>query len=176
MNYTEHEIKVLDINPTEFKKKLLELGATEVFSDDRTITHFDYKDGSLRATNQIVKLTEEGKLKLSHTTIVNGQQETIKLVVSRKQETLDFLSRLGLFPITQVKAHRISYEWQGIDFDIDEFPHIPTFLEIDLGDSPLKLTEIIATLGLTKNDAVEMSTPDVYKKYDKDYFSENSKQ
>jgi adenylate cyclase class 2 len=95
----------------------------------------------------------------------------IKLFVSRKEECISLLQTLGYIPVSEVKARRISLEWQGIDFDIDEFPQIPPFMEIDLGESKYTLQDILQKLYLEKNEIGEMSTPDVYKKYGIDYFN-----
>lgn len=170
MSYVEHEIKVLNVDVSALVTILNELGAKEVFNDDRIITHFDSVDTRFANQNASMKLTEEGTLKLSYTDIVDGQKETIKLKVSRKQETVDMLGKLGLFPISEVIAHRISFEWNGIDFDVDKFPGVPAFLEIDLGDTGMVLEEILKTLSLETNEKGDMSTRDVCQRYGVDYF------
>lgn len=167
MKYLEKEIKILDIDVQDLIIKLKELGAEEVFNDKRIITHFDYQDGKLQKEKKIVKLTEEGSLKLTY----SEEKESIKLRTSRKQETVDFLNRLGLLPISESLSHRISFEWEGVDFDIDEFPQVPPFLEIDLGETNHKIEEILTRLSLEKNEKREMGTPDVYEKYELDYFT-----
>src|SRR5205814_288073 len=116
------------------------------------------------------KLTEEGKVKLSYDAPVEAGRESIKFVVSRKQETVDFLSRLGFLPVSQSTSERISYEWEGVGFDIDESPQIPAFLEIDCGESNYSLEDILKKLGLENHESGEMSTPEIYKKYGLDYF------
>jgi adenylate cyclase class IV len=171
MNYIEKETKVLNINVQEITEKLKALGAKEVFNDKRIITHFDSKERTLIKEEKNIKLTEEGKLKLSWSgrRKENGH-ETVKLFVSRKQEAIDFMNRLGFDPISESTSHRISFEWEGVDFDIDEFSQIPAFLEIDLGDSKYTLQDILQKLNLEKNEMGEMSTPEIYKKYGFDYF------
>lgn len=171
MSYIEQEVKILDVNVEVLCSKLRELGAVEVFNADRVITHFDAADGHLTKEGKTMKLTEEGKLKLSiGGAAETGQKETVKLFVSRKQEAVDFLARLGIKPISESTSRRISFEWSGIDFDIDQFPKIPAFLEIDLGESGMALQDVLAKLGLEKNQVVEMSTPDIYEKYGHNYF------
>jgi adenylate cyclase class IV len=170
MSYVEHETKVLGVDVESLSVRLFDLGAIQVFNDDRVITHFDSIEGSLAAKNSSIKLTEEGTLKLSYTDIVNGQKETIKLKVSRKQEAVDMLAKLGFIPISEVTAHRTSFEWDGIDFDIDQFSGVPSFLEIDLGDSDKSLSEVIELLDLDGNEKGEMSTREVCAKYGVNYF------
>ena len=171
--YIEKEVKVLDIFPERIVKRLEKLGAKKVFDADRIFTTLDYSGKRLSKENKEVRLTEEGKLKLSwEAKISENSKETIKLFVSRKQETLDFLNRLGLVPVAIVKSHRTSFEWEDIDFDIDTFPKIPPFLEIDLGDSEKSLEEIVNLLELRAKKTLKASTKEVYKQYGIDYYKE----
>jgi adenylate cyclase class 2 len=114
-------------------------------------------------------LTEEGdKLKL--TSLDSNNQET-KLFVSRKEECISLLSTLGYKLISEVEAHRTSYELGTIDFDIDEFPGIPAFLEIDMGEkATMPIETLITKLQLDSNKSGQMSTPEILNFYGKDYF------
>lgn len=160
------EIKVLDVDSNIIEEKIFSLGAKKVFDDTRVITYFSHKDIKV----PFLKLTEEGeKLKLSSQN--NETHEEVKLFVSRKEECIKLLGTLGYFPVSEVKARRISYELGSIDFDIDKFPEIPAFLEIDLGESPdISLEQILTNLGIEQNKKGQMSTPDIVKLYGKDYF------
>jgi adenylate cyclase class 2 len=169
-DYVEHEVKFLDVNIEQISKKLAELGAAKVFDEDRIVTTFRTNNPEFLASKASMKLTEEGKLKLSvsHNNS-QGEKETIKLFVSRKKEALDLLKVLGYSPDTESTSRRISFEWEGIDFDIDQFPDIPPFMEVDLGESTRSLEEIIALLGLENNVMVDTSTPGIYQRYSIDY-------
>jgi hypothetical protein len=83
---------------------------------------------------------------------------------------VDFLSRIGLFPIAESTSHRISFELDSIDFDIDEFSGIPPFLEIDMGDSAVSAKEILEKLQLSSHEVLDVSTPGIYEKMGLDYF------
>jgi adenylate cyclase class IV len=172
MIYVEKEIKVLDVDVSRLVTALETLGAKKVFDGDRVFTYFDYEDYELRNSGEEVRLTEEEKIKLSYSQrLENGEKETVKLFVSRKQEAVDFLFRLGLNPVAEIHSHRISYEWGSTDFDIDAFPEIPSFLEIDLGDSPIKsLEELIDALNLKEEEKLDISTHKIYEKFGIDIF------
>jgi adenylate cyclase class 2 len=160
------ETKVLDINTRELEEKLISLGAKKVFDNVRVITHFN---NSQENREPFLKLTEEGeKLKLSSQN--HQTRKETKLFVSRKVECIELLKTLGYAPVSEVKVRRISFEWEGIDFDIDEFPQIPAFLEIDLGDSRYSLDDILGKLNLKENERGEMSTIDIYNNYGLNYF------
>ncbi len=161
------EIKILDINTETLESKLAALGANKVFDDFRTITYFkNPKDDGV----PFLKLTEEGeKLKLSSQDLEN--HEDVKVFVSRKNECVRLLATLGYVPVSEVKARRISCELGSIDFDIDQFPGIPAFLEIDMGENPLMTSEELSSkLGLENNKKGQYSTPEIVEMYGKDYF------
>ena len=170
-SYVEKEIKILDINIPVVQKKLENLGAKLVFDDDRTFTTFDTPDRKYTKKGMIIRLTEEGKLKLSVSApLPNNEKETVKVFTSRKKETVDFLNKLGLIPIAQVKSHRISYEWGKVDFDIDKFPHIPPFMEIDIEFLEIPLDQLLQKLNLQNNKSVKLGTEQIFQLYNLDYF------
>jgi adenylate cyclase class 2 len=174
MSTTEEvEYKVLGVTPGNIAQAMNTIGAKQVYDDVRTITYFDHPDRSLKKNGEGIKLTEEGKLKLEFTRKAeNGQSDTVKLFVSRKAEAVEFLKRLNLVPVTQVQARRISYELGSVDYDIDYFPGIPPFMEIDLADSEVELTDVLGKLGLTENEVIVATTPEIFARYGKDYFAE----
>ncbi len=170
-NYIEHEIKVLEIDVEMVRTKLEKLGALKVYDGKREATYFDNVQGDYAKSKISIRLTEEGKLKLSGTSVDKDKNiKVVKVFTSRKQETLDFLAILGLFPIAIVKSHRISYEWSNVDFDIDQFPGIPAFMEVDIENLPIPQHELLAKLGLTDNKIRQIGTPEVFNEYDINYW------
>jgi len=176
--YKEHEIKVLDVNIDDLTKKLEEIGAKKVYDDSRTIIALDTENKHfLNEEDKLIRVTDEGSIKV--TMHINQSKpeikEAIKFKASRLKETMDFFSQLGLNPISKVVAPRISYELGKIDFDIDKFPAIPAFLEIDIEnieEEGYTVDTILAKLGLEQNRVVVMGTEDIHKLYDVDYFEE----
>ena len=177
-DYKEHEIKVLDVNVEELAKRLEKIGAKKVYDDDRTIITLDTPERMfLSKKDKLIRITDEGNIKV--TMHVNQSKpeikEGIKFKTSRLKETMDFFHELGLDSISKVKAKRISYELGKIDFDVDKFPVIPAFLEIDmefLEEEGYKLDELLKKLGLENNKIVVMGTEDIHNLYGKDYFDE----
>ncbi len=176
--YKEHEIKVLDVDIEQLVEKLDEIGAKKVYDDERTIITLDTPERMfLNKRDKLIRITDEGNIKV--TMHVNQSKpeikEGIKFKTSRLKETMDFFHELGLDSISKVKAKRISYELGKIDFDIDKFPVIPAFLEIDmefLEEEGYKLDELLKKLGLENNKIVVMGTEDIHNLYGKDYFEE----
>jgi adenylate cyclase class 2 len=159
------EIKILNIDIETVCSKLIALGAKNVFDNARIITYFK---NNRDVGQPFLKLTEEDKLKL---TSQNGQtHKEIKLFVSRKEECVALLETLGYYPVSEVSARRISYELDGVDCDIDVFPEIPAFLEVDVDDTGIVLNDFLAKLGISENTRGVMSTPEIVQSYGKDYF------
>lgn len=176
--YKEHEIKILDIDVEKLVKKLDEIGAKKVYDDTRTIIALDTADRLfLNQKDKLIRVTDEGSIKV--TMHVNQSKpeikEGIKFKTSRLKETMDFFHEMGLDPISKVQANRISYELGKIDFDIDKFPAIPPFLEIDiefLKDEGYTMESLLRALELEDNKIVVMGTEDIHKLYGVDYFDQ----
>ena len=174
--YKEHEIKVLDVNVEELEKRLEQLGAKKVYDDVRTIIALDTPERTyLKEHDKLIRVTDEGTIKVTmHVNQSNPDiKEGIKFKTSRMKETMDFFHEMGLDPISKVQAHRVSYELGKIDFDIDKFPEIPAFLEIDieyLEEEGYALDELLKELGLLNKRVVLMGTEDIHRFYDIDYF------
>ncbi len=179
-NYFENEVKVLEVDPKEISTKLEQLGAKKVFDGDRVFTTFDGVTESFLAKDILIRLTEEEKLKLSVSTNTSksstGEKQTIKVFVSRKKEMVDFFKAIGIEAVAEVKSHRTSYELatsRGIvDFDIDTFPLIGSFLEIDLENMEKSLEEYLKALGLEGKKVVNCGTEQIYAMYGYDYYKE----
>lgn len=174
--YKENEIKVLDINIEDLTKKLEKIGAKKVYDDVRTIIALDTENKYfLNEKDKLIRVTDEGSIKVSmHVNQSRPEiKETIKFKTSRLKETMDFFQEMGLNPISKVEAPRISYELGKIDFDIDKFPAIPHFLEIDIEyikEEGYTVGSLLKTLGLENNKVVVMGTEDIHKLYNIDYF------
>ena len=175
--YKEQEIKILDINIESVQKKLELLGAKQVYEGVRTIMALDTEERKyLNQYDKLIRVTDEGDIKVTmHVNQSNPDvKEVIKFKTSRLKETMDFFSELGLKPVSKVRAPRISYELGKIDFDIDHFPKIPPFLEIDLAyvqEEGYTLEELLTFLGLENNKRVIMGTEDIHRLYNIDYFN-----
>ena len=166
----EREIKVLEINSDEVCKLLEKLGAEKVYDDVRTITHFDTADSRLAREEKSLKLTEEGRFKLTATEkLTSGERSETKTTVGGKNEICDILGLLGLSPITRADARRISYELDGVDYDIDFFPGIPPFMEVDLEHTSHSQEELLTLLNLEDRRVVTMSTMEIFTEYGKTY-------
>lgn len=177
-NYREKEIKILNVNIEKIEECLKRIGAKKVYDSTRTIITLDTANRMfLEQKDKLIRVTDEGSIKVTmHVNQSNPElKEVIKFKSSRIDETLDFFHQMELDPICKVSAPRISYELGKIDFDIDKFPSIPPFLEIDiesLEDEGYTLESLLKILELGNNKIVTMGTEDIHKLYGVDYFEE----
>ncbi|MCI8588840.1 MAG: hypothetical protein HFG40_04230 [Bacilli bacterium] len=174
--YKEQEIKVLDIDVASVVKKLESMGAKKVYDGVRTIFVVDTLDRSfLTQQDKLIRITEEGSIKVTiHVNQSNlNLKEEIKFKTSRLKETMDFFHHIGLDPISKVEVPRISFELGKLDFDIDCFPSIPPFLEIDvkhIQEEGYTVELLLKDLELENHKMVVMGTEDIHKLYGIDYF------
>jgi adenylate cyclase, class 2 len=174
-DYTETEVKVLDIDPEALTARLTELTAKMVFDGNRTITSYDFSDKEILNKGDEVRVTEEGKIKLSyegHANTEGGNKIVPKFIASSLSEAVAFLEMIGLVAIARIVAHRTSWEFKGVDFDLDEYPKIPAFLEVDLNGLAVSIDSILEMLGLRGKEVVTLSTQEVYARYGIDYYEE----
>jgi len=180
----ESEVKVFDVDANNLTARLNSLEAKCTFNGDRQVSVYDSKDKSIINSNQLLRLTVSDSTKL--TLHINQNDYDNKRVVKvskipneQSNSLIAKLNSLGYFPITDVMTQRIAFELPGInssktiELNIDIFPEIPPFLEIDLEtlkDSGYTLETLLEALGLSNNKTGYMGTEDIHSMYEKDYF------
>lgn len=171
--YFENEIKILNVNVDQVKKTLLNKGAKTVFSGERLIRTFDDNFENYRKKDILIRMTEEMTTKLTiHLNNSSLRRKIIKLHPIENAETvMDFLSVLNLFEKTKVSAYRTSLELGEIDFDIDQFPNIPPFLEVDIERLKCTVDTLLFSLKLQDYQIVTCGTEEIFKIYGCDYYS-----
>lgn len=172
-DYFEHEVKVLNVDVETLKNRLIDEGAKVVFSGNRIISTFDDDDYSYAKRDILIRLTEEGSIKITvHINNTSVNRQIIKLhVMEDRDKSKDFLYALHLYERTRLNSYRTSFELGNVDFDIDQFPLIPPFLEIDTENLKCSLKTLLSTLGLETNQIVTCGTEEIFKMYGIDYFS-----
>jgi adenylate cyclase class 2 len=158
MEHQEIEVRFLEINKEELIGRLNELGAKDLGEDLlEEIIIYD-KDLKWREEGgQLMRLrTRQGKTTLTYKhhkeQSVNGTEE-IEFEVSDPKKAEALLERLGFVGYRHQQKKRHTYELDEVVFDIDTWPRIPTYVELE-GPSEAKLKEADAQLGLDWKNAV----------------------
>ncbi len=135
----------------------------------------DQSDGrSLLQHDAYLRIRTEGerselifKIRLNKDTNVKEEEET-SVVINKKdfKSVRKMLKELGLSRIAIQEKKRISYVYSrlGLRFDIDTWPHIPTYLEIE-GESEEKIFEGMKLLGLDQKDSTNENAKEIFAKY-----------
>ena len=162
---TEIEIKVLEIDVKKVVTRLRELDAEFVglFGQRR----FTY-DINPKTENKWIRLRTDGfRTTLCFKSIesdkIDGTKE-VEFEVPDFAAANEFLECIGI-PSKQYQENRRSkYMIDGVEVDIDHWPLIPPYLEIE-GQSEQEVMDTIKKLGLEDGKITSLNTQDVYKKY-----------
>ena len=167
----EIEVKVLEIDVEEVEKKLKEMGAEKVFDGELVNIYFDFMDKRLEKEGKIIRLRKKSdKIILTYKKFL--KQEEAKIMDETELEIQDIGSmkeifkEIGLLPLYKFKKHRETYELNHIHFEIDKYPDIPAFLEIEAPDIKV-LYEMVSKLGFSREDVNSYSIKEVLEYYNK---------
>ena len=148
---TEYEIRVLEINKNDIIKKLEEFGATKKGEFDQKRYVYDLKPVQ---NGKWIRLRTDGKkTTLAYKDIVSktidGTKE-VEFEVSDINNAKEFMERIGFNYRSFQENKRTQYILDGVEIDFDEWPMIPTYMEIE-GSSEEEVNKIIQKLGIDKS-------------------------
>lgn len=164
----EIEVKILGIDPDAVARTLIGLGAIQLFDGIVKCHHFDHGDGEIRTKGSLFRLRRwepaegtdfEGKLEICYKgpkTVVDGckVREEIETTVGDADRFELMVARLGYCVTMNNEKRRRSFEWNGVHVDIDEYPQVPAYMEIE-GPHRVAIDGALERLGL---QGCEMST------------------
>ncbi len=171
----EIEIKFLEVDVVFLEQKLHEIGAEKVGDFFYKRILFDFPDYRLDKTGQYIRLRDEGdKTTLTHKKQKNfiSHEVTTKdvvileneIIVSDFENTRKMLNDIGMIEDQYQENRRTRYVFDGVEIDIDSWPKIPTYLEIE-GKTQEKVNEVATLLGFDLNDAVRYSAGAIYDRH-----------
>lgn len=170
----EIEVKFLDVNKKEIEDKLKKLGAKFVGVFDYRIKPYDFPDLSLdNERNAWVRLRDEGnkttlsykeRLGVSDNPLKDKGMKEIEIEVSDFDKTGELLEAIGLAPKIYEERRRTRYVLGGVEVDIDEWPLIPPYIELE-GATLLDLKNIAQKLGFNWEEHKITSARQVLQHY-----------
>ncbi|MEV8609491.1 CYTH domain-containing protein [Amycolatopsis sp. NPDC051373] len=163
----EHEAKILDIDPQATAALILEKGGTQV-SDTRLMRRHVY-DITPGNQSKWIRLRDTGSettlcVKEIRSDAIDGTYE-VEVTVSDFTSTNELLGLLGFTPKSYQENRRTSFELDGVQLEIDEWPRIPPYLEIEASSA----TDVVRTAGLlgyTEEQLTSENTTKVYGRYE----------
>lgn len=153
----EVETKVLDVDVESLKEKLISLGAKKI-QDSRLIV-FWYRLKGVREGEDPWFLRIRSYAGDKHEVTWKARSDIlgtarkhkeINFYVTEPEKLGDLFEEMGLERYAQQEKDRTSFTYKDWQFDIDKYPNMPAFLEIE-GWSEDHVREAIKILGLQNN-------------------------
>jgi len=163
---TEYEAKVLDVDPTAVADGILAAGGQQVgpttlqrryvydISPDDHSRWVRLRDTGVGSTLTVKEIRHDG---------IDGTDE-IEVGVDDFDATNQLLARLGFTPRSYQENRRTSFTLHGARLEIDEWPLIPPYLEIE-ADSRDDVIEVAALLGVAESQLTGENTVKVYARH-----------
>ena len=166
--HTEYEVRILEIDVEDVKKRLEKVHAT--FEWDHLQRRYVYDfipkiDGKwirLRTNGDKTTLT----IKNLVSSEIDGTQE-LEIEVDNFERCNLILKELGYESKGYQENRRIQYDMNGVEVDIDSWPLIPTYLEIE-GPSEESVYNTVEALGFKREDCTTEDVDSLYKRYGHD--------
>lgn len=162
---TEFEIRILEIDVEKLTKKLESLGAVKKFDylQRRYVYDFIPKQEKkwirLRTNGEVTTLT----IKDIVSSKIDGTKE-LEIEVDDFEKTNLILKEFGYQPKGYQENRRCQYKLDGVEFDIDSWPRIPTYLEVE-GKSEQEVYKALDKLGFARESITTKDVEGIYSDY-----------
>ena len=167
---SEIEIKVLDIDVDDVRRRLVALGAQLVKKGRETNRMYDWPDERLWSEGAYLRLRSFGP----HHTLTFKRRlagdrykssEEVETNVADASATAAILTMLGLVERRVDEKDRESYRLDDLLFEIDRWPTIPAYLEIEAPTGE-RVDHGLALLGIARDARVTSARLDeILKKH-----------
>ena len=160
---TEYEIRVLEIDKDKLIKRLNELNAKFIgeFNQKRYVYNIILKtDGRwlrLRTNGKKTTLTYKSVEKNS----IDGTKE-LEIEVEDFEKTNSLLELVGVKNKGYQENNRIQYILDGVEIDIDSWPLIPTYAEIE-GENEESVLNILKKIAIDDKKVTTLDVQSIYK-------------
>lgn len=164
--HTEYEVRILEIDVPKMRNKLEELGAKKrgTYFQKRYVyefnPHIEGKFIRLRTNGEKTTLT----IKHHYDRQKIGGTSELETEVEDFDTMHKILQELGYKPQCYQENKRETYDLNGVEIDLDTWPRIPTFMEIEAQDKET----VLAYADKLEVTSYPMTTEDakhVYLKY-----------
>lgn len=164
MEHTEYECTVLDIDKEGVISKLESLGAKNKKEKLQRRYVYDFKPVE---KNKWIRLRTNGdKTTLTLKEIKDknsiGGTKELEIEVSDFDATNEILNRLGYKARNYQENKRHSFELDGVSIEIDSWPLIPTYVEVE-GSSESEVIETLKKLGIDESKVTTLDVESIYR-------------
>ena len=162
---TEYEVRILNIDVDKVIHTLESIGATKIGEYFQRRYVYDLIDGSsdrfirIRDNGEVITLTYKDK----SIRTISGTKE-LEFEISDFDKANQLLNLIGFTNGHYVENKRITYKLENAEIDIDTYPNIPTYMEIE-GINEETVKRYINELNLNDYEQTCDSLIKVYKRY-----------
>jgi len=153
----EIETKILDVDKNEIIERIFQLGAQKIKETRLAVDWYrpiGLKEGEdpwfLRIRSDAYGEHEVTWKAKSEILGVSRKHKEINFLVQEPQKLADLFKELSLEKYAHQEKDRISFSFKNYMFDIDTYPNMPAYLEIE-SDSEESIKEAIKLLKLEHN-------------------------
>lgn len=159
----EIEAVFIDINKAELRQRIADAGGKLLQPEMRMQRVIFALDG-----HSFARVRDEGnKITMTYKRVdrctITGTQE-INLTVDNYDDAVAFLQALGHQIKAEQETLREEWELDGVELDIDTWPWLPTYVEVE-GGSVEAVQAVAEKLGFNMADAHYGSVDEIYKLY-----------
>lgn len=161
----EHEAKILDIDPEAMRRLILDKGGQKLGERFMRRYVYDITPGDQSKWIRLRDTGDETTLTVKQITsdAIDGTHE-IEVGVDDFAATNALLEVLGFTAKSYQETKRTSFILDGAQVEIDTWPQIPPYLEIEAG-SKVEVIRVAGLLGYTENDLTGENTIKIYARY-----------
>lgn len=160
---TEYEIRVLEINKEEIVNKLKKLGAIMKGNFKQKRYVYDLKPAE---NGKWIRLRTNGKVTtLTYKDIISNTLDGTKEVefeVEDFDKANEFLEKIGFINRSYQENERIQFILNNVEIDIDSWPMIPTYMEIE-GKSEEEVLNMKRVLNIDESNVTTLNCDDIYR-------------
>ncbi|TVT31498.1 adenylate cyclase [Amycolatopsis rhizosphaerae] len=162
----EHEAKVLDIDPAATAVRILAKGGRQI-GEPKLMRRYVY-DIVPGNDAKWIRLRDTGSettlcVKEVRSDAIDGTYEA-EVTVDDFAATNELLGLLGFTPRSYQENRRTSFVLDGAQLEIDEWPRIPPYLEIEAGTT-VDVLRAAQLLGYAEEQLTSENTLKVYHRY-----------
>lgn len=154
----EIETKVLEVNPEEIALKIEKLGAKKIEDTLLKVDWFSAPENPIDKQPWYLRVRSysDGKVettwKAEPKLIGNFRKgQEINVMTDSHENTKELFEAIGLVCYAHQEKKRTSWELGSTRFDLDIYPGMPAFLEIEVEEEK-DIDEMIKNLGLEQNE------------------------